>query len=175
MSSSSSKDRVKLIKYDHVYRDNPELTQVILYCDIRRHKCHDPHMKLVEKADQGQISYVFRHHYVPGAGKVQLSGYGVELAVKSTEYTAVDDSVVTEGDKEGLKSNEEEEEIEGFRFGYLKQKYPDKVEDLDKFKDYLIDSKDAMKPLKAWEIAELGSCTLLLAMQLCVKLFLTLV
>ena len=28
---------------------------------------------------------------------VRLSGYGVELAIKSTEYTAVDDSVVSEG------------------------------------------------------------------------------
>ena len=115
-------------------------------------------MKLIEKADLGHISYVFRHRYKPGTGKVQLSGYGVELAVKSTEYTAVDDSVVNEGDTEGLKSGEEEEEIQGFRFGYLKQKYPDKVEDLNKFRDFLIDSKDAMKPLKAWEIADLGLC-----------------
>ena len=156
ISSSQSKDRVKLIKYDHTYRDNPDLTQVILYCDIRLHKCHEPHMTLIEKADQGQISYVFRHYYSPGSGTVQLSGYGVELAVKSTEYTAVDDSVVNEEEKEGYKSSEEEEDVEGFRFGYLKQKYPDKVDDLNRFKEFLIDKKDAMKPLKAWEIADLG-------------------
>ncbi|XP_063681631.1 UDP-glucose:glycoprotein glucosyltransferase 1-like isoform X2 [Bolinopsis microptera] len=156
ISSSSSKDRVKLIKYDHVYRDNPELTQVILYCDIRKYQCHERHMKLIRLADLGQISYVFRHNYEPGAGKVQLSGYGVELAVKSTEYNVVDDTVVTEENKEGLKSGEEEEEVDGFRFGYLKQKYPDKVDDLNKFKEFLTDSKNAMLPLKAWEIADLG-------------------
>ena len=156
ITSSQSKDRVKLIKYDHTYRDNSELPQVILYCDIREHNCHEAHTKLIEKADQGQISYVFRHYYTPGSGTVQLSGYGVELAVKSTEYTAVDDSVVNEGDKEGYKSSEEEEELEGFRFGYLKQKYPDRVDDLNRFKEFLMDKKDAMKPLKAWEIADLG-------------------
>jgi len=28
-------------------------------------------------------------------GKVRLSGYGVELAIKSTEYKAKDDTVIT--------------------------------------------------------------------------------
>ena len=32
---------------------------------------------------------------VSDAAKVRLSGYGVELAIKSTEYKAKDDTVIT--------------------------------------------------------------------------------
>ena len=55
-------------------------------------------------------------------GKVQLSGYGVELAVKSTEYKAVDDQKV-EGKNEGRdasSSHDHEDEVEGFLFGTLR-------------------------------------------------------
>lgn len=107
----------------------------------------------MEMADSSTISFIFRHHYIPGPGRVQLSGYGVELAVKSTEYTAVDDSKI-EGEEGG--EVRDEDEIEGFRFEVLKERFPGKVEELEKFKEYLIDAKDAMKPLKAWEISDLG-------------------
>lgn len=51
--------------------------------------------------------------------KVRLSGYGVELHMKSTEYKAEDDSVVK--DKNDMNINEEEDisEIEGFDFKRL--------------------------------------------------------
>lgn len=52
--------------------------------------------------------------------KVRLSGYGVELHMKSTEYKAEDDSVVK--DKNDMNINQPEEdtsEIEGFDFKRL--------------------------------------------------------
>ena len=54
--------------------------------------------------------------------KVRLSGYGVELAVKSTEYKAVDDSKVKDDAAGGniKKTEEDEEEVEGFLFGKLR-------------------------------------------------------
>ena len=53
--------------------------------------------------------------------KVRLSGYGVELAVKNTEYKAVDDSKV-QGDEDGSvkKESEEENEVDGFLFSRLR-------------------------------------------------------
>ena len=54
--------------------------------------------------------------------KIRLSGYGVELAVKKTEYKAVDDSKVKD-DAEGKvqKTDEaDEDEVEGFLFGKLR-------------------------------------------------------
>ena len=54
------------------------------------------HGDFAGRADRGEVAYVFRHYYYFGSdGKVALSGYGVELAVKSTEYTTVDDSKVS--------------------------------------------------------------------------------
>lgn len=44
------------------------------------------------------ITLCVRHHYeVTDTTGVRLSGYGVQLAVKSTEYKAVDDTRVKEG------------------------------------------------------------------------------
>ena len=55
-------------------------------------------------------------------GKVQLSGYGVELAVKSTEYKAVDDQKVEGKNKERESSSQpdQEDDVEGFLFGTLR-------------------------------------------------------
>lgn len=53
---------------------------------------------------------------------MRLSGYGVELAVKKTEYKAMDDSKVKD-DAEGKVQKQEEEdddEVEGFLFGKLR-------------------------------------------------------
>eukprot|EP00116_Pleurobrachia_bachei_P003031 sb/3463293/ len=148
--------RVPLIKFDHIYRDDPSLPQVILYCDLREEDCMTAHGDFAGRADRGEVAYVFRHYcYFTGDGKVTLSGYGVELAVKSTEYTTVDDSKI-EDDGAASKSGGEDE-FEGFRFGFLREKYPDSVADLNKLKEFLVDAKDAMKPLKAWQISELGA------------------
>ena len=58
----------------------------------------------------------------PSEKKMRLSGYGVELAVKKTEYKAVDDSKVQD-DAEGKVQKTEEgddDEVEGFLFGKLR-------------------------------------------------------
>lgn len=45
--------------------------------------------------------------------QVGLSGFGVELAIKNTEYKAVDDSNKKDDDNE-------DEEVHGFNFGTLR-------------------------------------------------------
>ena len=57
------------------------------------------------------------------ATKVMMSGYGVELAVKSTEYKAVDDQKVEDKKKsEKIQKDEDvgEDEVEGFLFQRLR-------------------------------------------------------
>lgn len=58
----------------------------------------------------------------PSEGSVHLSGYGVELAVKSTEYKAVDDSKIKDDSSGHVQKSEEEteDEVEGFLFGKLR-------------------------------------------------------
>lgn len=55
-------------------------------------------------------------------GKIRLSGYGVELAVKKTEYKAVDDSKVKDDAEGKVQETDEadEDEVEGFLFAKLR-------------------------------------------------------
>ena len=69
-----------------------------------------------------------------------MSGYGVELAVKSMEYEAVDDSAVNEGDAGSPSmAKEDEDEIEGFLFGVLKKQFPSNKDDLHKFGSHMVE------------------------------------
>jgi len=53
--------------------------------------------------------------------KLRLSGYGVELQMKSTEYKATDDSDIKDNTgKDSEVENEGMEEIEGINFMILK-------------------------------------------------------
>jgi UDP-glucose:glycoprotein glucosyltransferase len=49
---------------------------------------------LKAQASEGKIVYVFRHIAEELEGVLNLSGYGVELAIKSLEYKTVDDTKV---------------------------------------------------------------------------------
>lgn len=53
--------------------------------------------------------------------KLHLSGYGVELQMKSTEYKATDDSDIKDNTgKNSEEANDGMEEIEGINFMILK-------------------------------------------------------
>lgn len=58
----------------------------------------------------------------PSERKIRLSGYGVELAVKKTEYKAVDDSKVQDDTEGKVQKTDEadDDEVEGFLFGKLR-------------------------------------------------------
>ena len=61
------------------------------------------------------------HWQAPNPKKVRLSGYGVELAIKSTEYKAVDDTdVKEEGTEEQIPEEDLPDEVQGFVFSKLK-------------------------------------------------------
>lgn len=52
---------------------------------------------------------------------MQLSGYGVELQMKSTEYKATDDSDIKDNaDKESETASDSTDEIDGINFVTLK-------------------------------------------------------
>jgi UDP-glucose:glycoprotein glucosyltransferase len=99
-----------------------------LYAKIGTAKFTSFHRTLSELAKSGKIRYVFRHFdrhaeevsngYMESFQnsikvRVGLSGFGVELAIKNTEYKAVDDSA--------RKDDENEDgEVHGFDFGALR-------------------------------------------------------
>ena len=74
---------------------------MILYGQIGSRKFAELHSALKAKASKGLIKYIVRH-YLGSAepntkkqtNKLRLSGYGVELQIKSSEYKAQDDRKV---------------------------------------------------------------------------------
>ena len=55
-----------------------------------------------------------------GGPKVRLSGYGVELAIKSTEYKAQDDTKVREEASGDAAVQDQPDDVEGFLFNRLR-------------------------------------------------------
>uniref|UniRef100_A0A8C5TLP6 UDP-glucose ceramide glucosyltransferase-like 1 n=1 Tax=Malurus cyaneus samueli TaxID=2593467 RepID=A0A8C5TLP6_9PASS len=96
LQGASDRPKPFLFKGDHKYpASNPESPVVILYAEIGSEEFYTQHRRLVSKAEAGEITYVLRHYIAnPSQEKVYLSGYGVELAIKSTEYKAKDDTQV---------------------------------------------------------------------------------
>ncbi|XP_075538389.1 UDP-glucose-glycoprotein glucosyltransferase isoform X3 [Dermacentor variabilis] len=152
-------------KVDHFYggtatsiSQQQQRPVVILHGDLGAPGFKHFHEALEERAKSRKISYVLRHFVrTPSASKVRLSGYGVELAIKSTEYKAQDDTKVKE-EKNVVDSEEVEkvENMEGFDFKKLKELYPDKKDKLNVLKSHLTNSGTELAALKVWELQELS-------------------
>ncbi|XP_062521392.1 UDP-glucose:glycoprotein glucosyltransferase 1-like [Corticium candelabrum] len=152
-------ESVKNYEFDHHY---PAVSTsgitVVVYGQLGTPEFSQFHTLCCEAAKIGKIQYVMRHHVpVPSKSKTRLSGYGVELAIKSTEYKAMDDSEIKEDMAAGkVTQTETEDEVEGFLFKRLRELYAGHIEDLTKFKQHLIESTKEMAPLKAWQVQDIG-------------------
>ncbi|XP_074845374.1 UDP-glucose:glycoprotein glucosyltransferase 2 isoform X2 [Carettochelys insculpta] len=98
----------------------------------------------------------FLGSWKPSSRKMYLSGYGVELAIKSTEYKAVDDIHIKATNDTTGEEDDDESEVQGFLFGKLKQMYPDLKDNLKEFRKHLIESSNNLEPLKPWELQDLS-------------------
>uniref|UniRef100_A0A8D2IJG0 UDP-glucose ceramide glucosyltransferase-like 1 n=1 Tax=Varanus komodoensis TaxID=61221 RepID=A0A8D2IJG0_VARKO len=130
-----------MFKGDHKYPvSNPESPVVILYAEIGSKEFSRFHKLLVEKATAGEVTYVLRHYIAnPSKEKVYLSGYGVELAIKSTEYKAKDDTQV-------------KGEFLHLRVDGICSKTFLPAQSLK----HLIESTNEMAPLKVWQLQDLS-------------------
>ncbi|KAM8819785.1 UDP-glucose:glycoprotein glucosyltransferase 2 [Eudromia elegans] len=161
LKKATKRPRPYLFKGDHKF---PTLKEngpvVVLYAEMGTKDFAKFHTILSEKAQKEEIVYVLRHYVQkPKSRKMYLSGYGVELAIKSTEYKAVDDTQM-KGTNDTLEVEDEEEEedsdVQGFLFGRLKQMHPNLKNNLKEFKKHLIETTNNMEPLKAWELQDLS-------------------
>lgn len=115
-------DNVELFEFDHIYPGSHNNSiNVILYGQMGTPLFNQYHAKLKDQAEKGVIRYVIRNYVQKTSTKrVRLSGYGVELHLKSTEYKSQDDSL-THADEEILNEDDQVEvEIEGINFTTLK-------------------------------------------------------
>ncbi|KAJ3413453.1 hypothetical protein HDV05_008022 [Chytridiales sp. JEL 0842] len=88
--------------FDILHRDVPNAPVAVLYADIYSDSFWKLHETLMKMSDDFELAYVLRFKPSPSlkaGGDLYLSGYGVELALKSTEYKVIDDRVQDNGNK----------------------------------------------------------------------------
>uniref|UniRef100_A0A671SXB6 UDP-glucose:glycoprotein glucosyltransferase 2-like n=1 Tax=Sinocyclocheilus anshuiensis TaxID=1608454 RepID=A0A671SXB6_9TELE len=123
LKTAAGRPRPYLYKSDHQYPgvNGTDLPVAVLYAEIGTKEFNTFHKVLSERAQEGKLIYVLRHFVSePKNEKMLLSGYGVELAIKSTEYKAVDDTQVKESKSLTTDNEDENDEVQGFLFGKLK-------------------------------------------------------
>uniref|UniRef100_A0A8C9Y082 UDP-glucose ceramide glucosyltransferase-like 1 n=1 Tax=Sander lucioperca TaxID=283035 RepID=A0A8C9Y082_SANLU len=150
LKSAPERRKPYLFKGDHKYPgSNPDAPVVILYGEFGKPDFQRLHQVISSKVNEGLATYVLRHYLAnPSGKKVYLSGYGVELAIKSQEYKAKDDTQVQE--------NDPVDEVQGFLFGKLKTLYPELKEQLKELRKHLVESTNDMAPLKVWQMQDLS-------------------
>ncbi|XP_048265271.1 UDP-glucose:glycoprotein glucosyltransferase isoform X3 [Bombus terrestris] len=144
---------------DHRYYTSQQSEKIIiLYGQIGTPKFSDFHNKLKSLAENRGINYILRHYLKDRIDKnVRLSGYGVELQMKSTEYKATDDSDIKDNaGKDSEATNDSAEETDGINFVTLKNLYPDKQLELDKLQTHLLETSHEIGALKVWQFQELS-------------------
>ncbi|XP_054981511.1 UDP-glucose:glycoprotein glucosyltransferase 1 isoform X2 [Sorex araneus] len=160
LKTAAERRKPLLFKGDHVYRSaNPDSPVVIFYSEIGHEEFYNFHHQLVSKSNAGEISYVLRHYISnPRKEPVYLSGYGVELAIKSTEYKAKDDTQVkgAEVNTTVIGENDPIDEVQGFLFGKLRDLHPQLREQLKELRRHLVESTNEMAPLKVWQLQDLS-------------------
>ncbi|XP_044293777.1 UDP-glucose:glycoprotein glucosyltransferase 2 isoform X1 [Varanus komodoensis] len=158
LKKAAERPKPYLFKGDHKFPTlNETVPVVILYAEMGTKDFATFHEVLSEKARKEEIVYILRHFVQkPISKKMYLSGYGVELAIKSTEYKAVDDFQAEAKRNTTEEDVDEESEVQGFLFDTLKQNYPDLRDNLTELRKYLIESSDDTEPLKVWELQDLS-------------------
>ncbi|KAM9341689.1 UDP-glucose:glycoprotein glucosyltransferase 1 [Symphorus nematophorus] len=160
LKTAPERPKPYLFKGDHRYSgSNPDAPVVILYAQFGTPDFQRLHQVITPKVYKGLATYVLRHYLAkPSGKKVYLSGYGVELAIKSQEYKAKDDTQVqgAEVNATVIGENDPVDEVQGFLFGKLKTLYPELKEQLKELRKHLVESTNEMAPLKVWQMQDLS-------------------
>ncbi|GMT03040.1 hypothetical protein PENTCL1PPCAC_25214, partial [Pristionchus entomophagus] len=142
----------ELLSVDHVLSfavDAKPLT-IIVYGELGSPSWLALHAAAKSAARQQKGLYVHRHFSREVTSeRVALSGYGVELAIKNTEYKAEDDS-----NKKDEGPQEDEEDLHGFNIKLLKQLHPSEQEALSSMRMHLKEIEE-LAPLKQWQVQNL--------------------
>ncbi|XP_016841360.1 UDP-glucose:glycoprotein glucosyltransferase isoform X1 [Nasonia vitripennis] len=115
------------------------------------------HDKLKSLAETNKLNYILRHYVKERPDRrLRLSGYGVELQMKSTEYKATDDSDIKDNEERAEEDADESDEIDGINFATLKKLYPDEHKKLNDLQTYLLENSHEIGALKVWQFQELS-------------------
>ncbi|KAF6779417.1 hypothetical protein AHF37_03007 [Paragonimus kellicotti] len=160
-SVSGSETNSTPILREKVFRSTlsaaPSSPRIILYGDLGQKDFYSWHKQLKSLTDDGMCTYVFRHYMKERPQrKSMLSGYGVELALKSTEYKAMDDTTVEENGSLTTTNETLDAVVQGFNFTQLYMLHPELTPNLKAFQEHLISTDDELHPLKVWQFRDLG-------------------
>uniref|UniRef100_A0A8C5CCI1 UDP-glucose glycoprotein glucosyltransferase 1 n=1 Tax=Gadus morhua TaxID=8049 RepID=A0A8C5CCI1_GADMO len=128
LETAPTRPKPFLFKGDHRFPgSNPDAPVVILYAEVGSPAFSSLHRAAQAQAQDGRALYVLRHYLAkPSPNKVFLSGYGVELAIKSQEYKSCSDA--------DTKIKEQLKEL----------------------RKHLVESTNEMAPLKVWQMQDLS-------------------
>ena len=175
--------------FDHVYpARNGSAPVAVLYAAVGA-PCFPPlHAALSAASESGDVRYALRPFVgvaggcdAPGCAAVRvgssgeggppsspppplpLGGFGVEMALKNTEYKAIDDTKPSEavpagGDAPRPHDEEEEADVHGFLFGTLSKRRPELASELETLREALSSSGggSGSDALSAWQMRDLG-------------------
>uniref|UniRef100_A0A1I7TWE2 UDP-glucose:glycoprotein glucosyltransferase n=1 Tax=Caenorhabditis tropicalis TaxID=1561998 RepID=A0A1I7TWE2_9PELO len=142
-----AKKDTQVLASDHIIGNKSSKKAVIVYGELGSASFAKAWQQLSQTQKNGLI---FRHFQKTiKSNPVSLSGYGVELAIKNTEYKAVDES------NEKKSVEEDETDLFGFNIKLLKELHPESVEAIETFRVNLKES-DELTPLKRWELQDLS-------------------
>jgi UDP-glucose:glycoprotein glucosyltransferase len=159
LGSIESYDPPLIESFDHCYPSDPSLFTLFLYGEVGTKGYSDFLEVLWPKMEDGSLRVCHRHWMGRGSRPpLILTGYGVQLAVKSTEYKAMDDTKIKE---EAASDNPSPVDntpmiIDGFNFTILKERFNDLNDNLEEYRKYLFDKRKELPELKPWEISDLG-------------------
>uniref|UniRef100_A0A1I7U600 BTB domain-containing protein n=1 Tax=Caenorhabditis tropicalis TaxID=1561998 RepID=A0A1I7U600_9PELO len=135
----------EIYPFDHVFPSNFSSNKTIfLYGDIGSKEFR---MNIASAMKQSEnFRFVLRHHSNSSDfSPVSLSGYGVELALKNTEYKAVDSSL----------SQDLPENLHGLNFKILVNQNSNLQKELESLRENL-EKLGEIVPLKKWQLKDLG-------------------
>ena len=165
---------------DHAYPTSTttlgiELPHAVFYGAMGTPCFAEMHRALRRAAAEGRVRAVHRPTLRAGCGgdgcvgfgasadRLVAAGYGVEMAIKNMEYKATDDAQVRDGAESSPSAGSgvaaealSEEDVRGFNFARLADRYPDLTPELTSFRDHLAAMDSREETLKVWDIKELG-------------------
>jgi len=161
-----------IYKSDHIYyaHNNPkgkdfEIMTAILYGEIGTPEFVELYEYCKKMADLGKMNFVVRHLALAtgteSKDRVSLGGYGVELAIKSTEYRAQDDTRV-KGEERNLGDEvlgvvEKPDEIEDLVFNELAESNSGWKSTNPMFHEEILESIKQIPTINSSEIADLST------------------
>uniref|UniRef100_A0A8R1DR12 UDP-glucose:glycoprotein glucosyltransferase n=1 Tax=Caenorhabditis japonica TaxID=281687 RepID=A0A8R1DR12_CAEJA len=148
---TSTKTRIdeEVFEFDHIYPvGSTALKTIVIYGELGSYQLKLLVEKARELADsKNDLRFVLRHS-IPNdslQSLVSLSGYGVELAMKNTEYKAVD----------AQNNDNEPENLHGLNFRILNERHKQYTNQLELLRENL-EKTGEIVPLKSWQLSDIG-------------------